>query len=467
MFIKKIILAIIIATGFLFSCSNDQNIPNDNYTVIKGKFNTPYKQEVELMKVINGKEVLVSKVFLDDSKEFGFSFRTNEEGFYTIGNPYIEIPIYVKGNEVFNVDYDFFKSSKKYTQTKIPNEENKTLYDWIIKNDTLNYYSNFSTAKPTTYVEFFPFYKNYMSTMKSFHNDINTNNKKFNNLMNKFVDLSVEYSAMQMIFTPRPIHPGKEKMASFYTNICENSIVNDADILKLPNGLSTLGMHQMFKSMYIDEDTDRINAVNNMAHSIKNDTVKAYYALDKITQYKVYNKEYEDFIGPMRNAINKIPNVKAKVKAYEETIRTFEPGTQGYEFTFKDVNDKDVSFSDLKGKVVYIDFWAMWCSPCKREIPYLKKLEKELHGKDIVFVSVSMDKPKLNNKWKQFVKDQKLTGVQLIATDAFNTKLAKDYKINSIPRFILFDKEGKVIDGDAKRPSDPKLKKQLINILKN
>ena len=467
MFIKKIILAIVIATGFLYSCGNEQNSSNDGFTVVKGKFDTPYKQEVELMKIVNGKEVLVSKVFLDDSKEFGFSFKTDEEGFYVIGNPYIKIPVYVKGNDVFNIDYNYFKPSNKYTQTYIPNEENQTLYDWMLFTDTLNYYATFSSAKPATYVEFFPFYKEFMPKMKAYHKNVNTSNKLFDRLMNKYIDLNIEYSAMQMIFTPRPIHPGKEKMAPFYKNICDESIINDADILKLPNGLGTLSMHQMFKSMYVDEDTNRVNAVNNMAHSIKNDTVKAYYALDKISQYKVYNKEYEYFIEPMRGAIDKIPYVKAKVQTYEKNIRTFEPGSQGYEFTFKDVNDKDISFSSFKGKVVYIDFWAMWCSPCKREIPYLKKLEKELHGKDIVFVSVSMDKPKLNNKWKQFVKDQKLTGVQLFSTNAFKTKLAKDYKINSIPRFILFDKEGKIIDGDAKRPSDPKLKKQLIKILKN
>lgn len=466
MFIKKTILAIVIATGFLFSCGNEKNQSQDGYTVIKGTFNTPYIQEVELMKIVNGKEVLVSKVFLDDSKEFGFSFKTDEEGFYTVGNPYIELPFYVKGNEVFNIDYNYFKPSKKYTLKSSPNTENDILYSWLIETDTLNYFANFGSAKPATYKEFFPFYKDYIKQMKNYHSKVNSNNKYFNRLMNKYIDLSVEYSAMQIIFTPRPVHPGKEKMAPFYKDICSNTIVYEADILKLPNGLGTLAMHQMFKSMYIDEDTNRIEAVNNMAHSIKNDTVKAYYALDKITQYKVYNKEYEDFIGPMRSAIDKIPYVKSKVKAYEETIRTFEPGSQGYEFTFKDVNDKDVSFSSLKGKIVYIDFWAMWCSPCKREIPYLKKLEKELHGKDIVFVSVSMDKPKLNNKWKQFVKDQKLTGVQLFATNAFNTKLAKDYKIKSIPRFILFDKEGKIIDGDAKRPSDPELRKQLKKLLK-
>ena len=166
------------------------------------------------------------------------------------------------------------------------------------------------------------------------------------------------------------------------------------------------------------------------------------------------------------NGIESIcPIVKGKVEEHEAEIKPTGAGAPGSEFTYKDINGKKVSFSDLKGKYVYIDVWAMWCNPCKKEIPFLKKLEEEFKGKDIHFVSISVDKPKQLEKWKKFVKDNELVGIQLFADNAFESKIAKDYKINAIPRFLLFDKEGVIIDADAKRPSDPDLKKMLKELL--
>ena len=68
--------------------------------------------------------------------------------------------------------------------------------------------------------------------------------------------------------------------------------------------------------------------------------------------------------------------------------------------------------------------------------------------------------------WKQFVKDKELTGIQLLSDNSFKTSITKDYKIGGIPRFLLFDKEGKIIDTNAKRPSNTMLKKQLLQLLK-
>ncbi|MNL25790.1 Thiol-disulfide oxidoreductase ResA [compost metagenome] len=136
------------------------------------------------------------------------------------------------------------------------------------------------------------------------------------------------------------------------------------------------------------------------------------------------------------------------------------------DFTCSDVNGKTVSLKGLRGKYVYIDVWATWCSPCKAEIPALKKLEEELHDKNIYFVSLSVDKIIDRGKWADYVKTQQLGGVQLISDNDFKTDFVKQFNISSIPRFILIDPSGKIISGDAKRPSDPELRKQLDTLLK-
>ena len=121
------------------------------------------------------------------------------------------------------------------------------------------------------------------------------------------------------------------------------------------------------------------------------------------------------------------------------------------------------SLDDLKGKYVYIDMWATWCNPCKQEIPYLQKVEKKYHGKNIEFVSISVDSERDYETWKKMVADKELTGIQLYSKRDKNFSGA--YKVNSIPRFILIDPQGNIVDANAPRPSSPRLI-ELFNSLK-
>jgi len=122
------------------------------------------------------------------------------------------------------------------------------------------------------------------------------------------------------------------------------------------------------------------------------------------------------------------------------------------------------SLDFFKGKYVYIDVWATWCGPCIREIPSLKRIEKEYHNKNIEFVSISTDESRRSGgtweaaekKWRDFVKENKLGGVQLWSGQDFSFQ--QEYQISGIPRFILIDPQGNIVDANAPRPSDPKLK---------
>ncbi len=123
------------------------------------------------------------------------------------------------------------------------------------------------------------------------------------------------------------------------------------------------------------------------------------------------------------------------------------------------------SLEELKGKYVYIDVWATWCGPCKAEIPHLKQVEADYHDKNIEFVSVSIDRPKDHDKWISMVNDKELKGVQLFADNNWESKFVKDYYIKGIPRFILVDTEGNIISPDAPRPSNPKLREMLNEMI--
>ena len=124
-------------------------------------------------------------------------------------------------------------------------------------------------------------------------------------------------------------------------------------------------------------------------------------------------------------------------------------GKQSPDFKAVDLNGKEYSLADFRGRYVYIDVWATWCGPCRQEIPYLKALDKKFEDAQIVFLSLSVDQDKA--KWEKMVKDEELSGVQLYIGQGSSFQEA--YGIAGIPRFILLDKEGRILENDMSRPS--------------
>lgn len=147
---------------------------------------------------------------------------------------------------------------------------------------------------------------------------------------------------------------------------------------------------------------------------------------------------------------------------YASAIK-FKKGNPSPKFSnFENYDGSTTSLDDLKGKYVYIDVWATWCGPCKREIPFLQQVEEEYHKKNIAFVSISTDRANKYSAWRKMIEDRQMSGIQLFAGTDYS--FSQEYQINSIPRFILIDPDGNIIDANAPRPSDPKLK-ELFNSL--
>jgi thiol-disulfide isomerase/thioredoxin len=145
-----------------------------------------------------------------------------------------------------------------------------------------------------------------------------------------------------------------------------------------------------------------------------------------------------------------------------EKIEKLKPGSVAPTFAYKDAEGNEVKSEELKGKVIYIDVWATWCGPCKAEIPHLKQLEKELHNEPIAFVSVSVDTDR--DAWVKMVAEKELGGYQLHAPEAWESSIIKDYAIRGIPRFIMIDKEGRLVNANATRPSNEKTKAHLLEL---
>lgn len=137
-----------------------------------------------------------------------------------------------------------------------------------------------------------------------------------------------------------------------------------------------------------------------------------------------------------------------------ESWNAIDKGKPAPNFTYTSIDGEEVSLSDLKGKVVYVDVWATWCGPCRKEFPHAKELKKKFEGNDdIVFLYVSLDDDVA--AWEKFLADTPdLKGLHLASREGWKTSIVENYMINGIPRYMMIDKEGNIFNANASRPSE-------------
>jgi thiol-disulfide isomerase/thioredoxin len=195
-----------------------------------------------------------------------------------------------------------------------------------------------------------------------------------------------------------------------------------------------------------------------------------YAAIDSLNSID-FNNMAEQYAAAFQASLNNVTDAEFIVTAKERITKTTDSwlerktavdnmpkeGEPAIDFNYPDIEGNEFSLSSFKGDLVYVDVWATWCGPCKAEIPSLQKLETDYHGKDITFMSVSVDTDK--EAWEKMVAEKELGGVQLWA-DGWS-KITKDYAIFGIPRFLLFDAKGNVISTNAPRPSSDEIRELL------
>lgn len=175
------------------------------------------------------------------------------------------------------------------------------------------------------------------------------------------------------------------------------------------------------------------------------------------------NKDYLEYIFANVNSKSYDPfrkDFESKLAALKEIEN--KGVEKAFNFEFLDKDGKAYGLDHFKGKMLLIDCWASWCGPCRGQIPALKSLEEKYKGKDINFVSVSLDNSK--KAWLKAVDEEDLHGYVLHAPGAFKNEFAKHYGINSIPRFLLIDANGNVINADMPKPSEEEAVRNIIDV---
>jgi peroxiredoxin len=153
--------------------------------------------------------------------------------------------------------------------------------------------------------------------------------------------------------------------------------------------------------------------------------------------------EFESILNSMDPAVAKTPAM-VEIRSNMSAMISVTAGKTAPDFTLNDVNGKPVTLSSKFGtRLLLIDFWAGWCSPCRLENPNVLKVYQEFNKKGFDIIGVSLDRTK--DVWVKAIADDKLPWTQVSDLKYFNSPVAKLYNVNAIPANFLLDEKGTII----------------------
>jgi thiol-disulfide isomerase/thioredoxin len=209
---------------------------------------------------------------------------------------------------------------------------------------------------------------------------------------------------------------------------------------------------------------DILHVINKSSSKISNEinskSIEQWIDANKLAS-KLKNTSNKDSLKSLQPTIEKISDVdyrKLLNNLYDYRI-VFGNGDTAKNFTALNENDLSVSLEKFKGSVIYLDIWATWCGPCLSEMPYFDSLKMKYKDTDIVFISLSIDSK--IKEWKDFLISKNATGNQW----NINRLVLEDYAVDAVPRYIIINKEFKIVDMYGPKPSSKKTDEILKKLI--
>lgn len=436
----------------LFKCTVHSHDESNNYVILSGNIKNSSKDSLKVL--IDYKNELKTIPITNGNFRDSFSVDT---GYYilAIGNEITEVFL-INGFDIhINIDEKEFDESIIYSGNEGVDINNyiaqKTLNDEKIgaKNPYLFQLSE----------------NKFLDSLETIVQNQYIFLQRHSELPHYFVFLDSSSIALDKHGSLRTYEPYKKtffdpsfELSDTFPNPYENLDINNVKLLKINNYLSLL--IDYFENQ-IETNSDDLTKKNDTIIKLITEQITSSKVKDHLLYYLASKlNSPEEYIATYNSVVHNIADDKLKEKLeliYNSKIK-LASGSPSPLFELKDTTGNSVSLTDLKGSLVYIDIWATWCKPCLNQIPYFKEIEEEYRDKNIQFVSICSSS-KIEN-WKNLVREHNLKGIQLYASES-EEDFIKAYNITGVPRYILLDEELNIINSDAPRPSNKKLRTLL------
>lgn len=431
-------------------------------TIIKGTFKKAGIQnimanEIYVGKAENGnfKQVLANILKPED---YAFQFGVdNTTGIFDqivfIGAQGELYPLYVGKNENIEINVE---RGKGVLSGKI-GKENEVLAKWITIMTPLRQlvYTTEGRGKPAE--QFHQAITKATAEADALLKNVNTGNRQFDKDVKQVLRYMTMLDVLHM-FDQGISFNTHEDYPQYIQNLFSSDVFKDMSVMEYsPLAFDLLMLYGFGKHIIYDHKMG--SSAEFVTEDISCPELRSTFIINAIEHGMIWDlKTFDE-----QHGAEVLPAQREKYELLKRRTLVNNEGEDWIDFTYPDAKGKMHSLSDYKGKVVVVDVWATWCAPCKAEIPHLETLEKEMKGKDVVFISVSIDTDQA--KWEQFVKEKGLGGVQLISYN--KGVIVDDYMLDGVPRFMVFSKQGKTVSTNAPRPSTPELKAMIEKAIDN
>ena len=356
-------------------------------------------------------------------------------------------PFYLKAGEHLQLDI----TNSTATYGKKLSKENKVLADWVRTVAPLHHLGLDKAVTNAPADSVVTIMDKAWKESEKIVKKIKTGNKSFDEFMRLTLPYEFMYEALQ-VFGMGWCAPSIDKMPQYIQHIFRSDNFNSPKVWEVPFASETILWLTFAKDICCEMKLGQ--TINYAIANISDPVVKEEYAMYSLENNLVPNKM--EFLNKFESIFTK-DAYKKRIAEIKQQCAIVTPGNNWIDMEYEDKDGKMHKLSEHLGKVVVIDVWATWCMPCKKELPHLVQLEKELEGKDVVFIGYSIDEDK--EAWKNWITTHEMSKVQLWT--GRKGPIVDDYQVMAVPQFIVFSKTGKLVSLNAPRPSEPALKELI------
>lgn len=191
-----------------------------------------------------------------------------------------------------------------------------------------------------------------------------------------------------------------------------------------------------------------------------------YFCLDGMRK-AMFAENFQRFQSEVKNPVLARPVVQLQEELVELENQKMESKSLMDASHLKDCRTGEELFREIlntyKGKIVYLDVWGVWCTPCKQQMQYVPFVKQAMKGKDVVFLYLANNSPDVS--WKNTIKEYKLLGEQVVHYNlpAKQQEQLEEYlQVKHYPTYILIDRKGNIVD---RNPPRPKSQEKLVDYL--